>query len=137
MVLDLLLRGVTLAEEALPEKLGKGLAGIIVLLPSERRPDAPEFDLNPGDVTSATVETDADGRTMLLVAFSKAKREEFGQFTSTNTGKKVWVIVNGQVVSEVTIREPIYGPTMQIDAPSKKEADEAAKILMQNQKTSP
>jgi preprotein translocase subunit SecD len=128
----LILGCIGLADDAKPKPTPNGdLTGVIVLLPSERSADNPEFHLKSGDVTSAKVGADDDGKPMLMVVFSRQKREEFSRFTSANAGAKVWVMVNGNVVSELTIRSEIHGPGMQIYAPSKSDAEEAVRLLMQ------
>jgi preprotein translocase subunit SecD len=134
-----MLSGAALADDAKSSgSIVPGLSGIIVLQPEEKATDTPEFHLNAGDVTKATVKTDSnDGRLKLLLVFTEEKRAEFGRFTSANAGKKVRVIVNGQIVSEPTIRQMINGPSMEINAPPKKEADEAVNALMQRPKAAP
>jgi preprotein translocase subunit SecD len=58
------------------------------------------------DVVDANVDSDNDGRPMVVAKLSERSRQEFFRFTQRHVGEVVEVLVDGRVVVAPIVREP-------------------------------
>jgi preprotein translocase subunit SecD len=67
-------------------------------------------------VASARVDHDVrTGKPLLAIKLDEASRRTFSTFTSTYVGSKTELRVDGKVIAEPVIREPITGGSLHVD----------------------
>jgi preprotein translocase subunit SecD len=67
-------------------------------------------------VASARVDHDLrTGKPLLAIKLDEASRRTFSTFTSTYVGSKTELRVDGKVIAEPVIREPITGGSLHVD----------------------
>ena len=67
------------------------------------------------NVVSARVDHDRTGKPLLAIKLDEASRRTFSTFSSTYVGSKTELRVDGKVIAEPVIREPITGGSLHID----------------------
>ena len=68
------------------------------------------------NVVSARVDHDVrTGKPLLAIKLDEASRRTFSTFSSTYVGSKTELRVDGKVIAEPVIREPITGGSLHID----------------------
>jgi hypothetical protein len=95
-----------------------------------RAQDFTLLSLGPGDVHKAVLLVTKPGDVILELTYSKPKQAEFLKASQTGLPKKIRIALNGQVVSERSIAQPLSGHSIKVPMTSVDDAFTQAVALM-------
>jgi hypothetical protein len=98
--------------------------------PLLRAQDVTLLSLGAGDVHKAVILVTKPSEVILEVTYSKAKQAEFFKASQMDLPKKITIALNGQVVSERTITQPLSGHSIKIPMTTADDAFARAVALM-------
>jgi preprotein translocase subunit SecD len=106
------------------------LVVIILLETGCRKQVSPsQFHLDSKDVVSATMTEGDSGNYKIDVMLSEAASQRFAKLTEENMGKKLPLVVDGEVVSEPLVSDVITGPRLIITGRGKQDAERILEAL--------
>ncbi len=94
--------------------------------------ETPAFSISSGDVTE--IQLFMGKATMLRIPLSKEKHDEFSKIGGENLQKKVNIVFNGKVVSEMLVTKPEMGKYLDVMMTSPDEAFKAAVAVVNPEK---